>query len=50
MIDTHTHLNFGAFDKDVGEVIKRAESVSLFYGRFGAFEKSFGDGFLCFIN
>lgn len=25
MIDTHCHLNFGAFDKDVGDVIKRAE-------------------------
>lgn len=29
MIDTHTHLNFEAFDKDVGEVIKRAEEVGV---------------------
>lgn len=29
MIDTHCHLNFEAFDKDAGEVIKRAEEIGV---------------------
>lgn len=29
MIDTHCHLNFGAFDEDVGEVIERAEKIGV---------------------